>query len=96
MPLQLPNKQTMSKLTKITRISTLSIVECLARIAADTQHRATVITVQTVAVKQNAAKSVPFDNVHSLIAEITHISCRRFPEDQQLGILQYHAQKFVS
>ena len=66
---------------------TRSVREGLAVVAADAQHRATVVTAQTVAMKQNATQSVALDNVHSLLTEVTDVGRRRFPEDQRLGIL---------
>jgi len=77
------------------RIFTASVVAGLTRVAADTQHRATVVTAQAVAVKQDAAKGVTFDDVHSLFAEITHVGRRGFPQDQRLGILQHHTHNKV-
>ena len=74
--------------TKI--VFTLSVGHRLAIITADTQHCPTVVTSQTVAVKQNAAQGVSFDNVHSLLAEVADVRRRGFPQDQRLGILWHH------
>ena len=70
-----------------TQIFTRSVREGLAVVAADAQHSAAVVAAQTVAVKKNAAKRVPLDNVHSLLTEVTDVGRRGFPEDQRLGIL---------
>jgi len=76
-------------------LHTLPSVDGLACIAANPQHSAAVVTSQTVAVKQDAAKCVPFHDVHSLTAEVADVGRRRFPEDQQLGILRHHTNEPV-
>ena len=68
----------------------MSVGERLAVVAADTEHGVAVITAQAVAMKQNSTQSVPLDDVHTLVAEVAQVGCRRSTQDQRLGILQRH------
>lgn len=44
--------------------------------------------------KENATQRVAFDDVHSLLAEVTDVGRCGFPQDQRLGIL--HAEATVT